>query len=141
MEFLRKMCICIRLLSLLIYMSSASVSPCQGPLWSQTCFSCMTCTSWICSSCTWFVPSDSNTSYMWVYVDDIILVNSIVPAAHRLVSAPCADFAVKDLGKLHFFLGLEVTHTLVVLTLIRQKCSLDLLWRACMLQCMHLLCS
>jgi hypothetical protein len=59
---------------------------------------------------------------MWVYVDDIILVSSIVPAAHRLVSALSADFAIKDLGKLHFFLRLP-TIINVILTLTQQKYS------------------
>jgi hypothetical protein len=60
---------------------------------------------------------------MWVYVDDIIFVSLIVPAAHRLVSALSADFDVKDLGKLHFFLRLP-TLINVILTLTQQKYSL-----------------
>jgi hypothetical protein len=50
------------------------------------------------------------TMYLVVYVDEIILGSSFVPAVVRLVSALGGDFAVKDLGKLHFFLGLEVTY-------------------------------
>jgi hypothetical protein len=46
--------------------------------------------------------------YLLVYVDDIILISSSTSAADALVRALGADFAVKDLGKLHFFLGLEV---------------------------------
>jgi hypothetical protein len=50
------------------------------------------------------------TMYILVYVDDIILVSSSVAATDRLVLALSSDFAVKDLGKLHYFLGLEVTY-------------------------------
>ena len=61
-----------------------------------------------------FVPSTAHTSlfllqrpqvtmYLLVYVDDIILVSSSVTAADRLVSSLGDDFAVKDLGKLHYF--------------------------------------
>ena len=49
--------------------------------------------------------------YLLVYVDDIILISSSVVAADRLVSAMSGDFAIKDLGQLHFFLGLEVNHS------------------------------
>nr|XP_020183060.2 uncharacterized mitochondrial protein AtMg00810-like [Aegilops tauschii subsp. strangulata] len=45
--------------------------------------------------------------YLLVYVDDIILVSSSDAAADRLVTALSGDFAVKDLGALHYFLGLE----------------------------------
>lgn len=48
--------------------------------------------------------------YILVYVDDIILVSSSVVATDRLVLALSSDFAVKDLGKLHYILGLEVTY-------------------------------
>jgi histone deacetylase 1/2 len=51
------------------------------------------------------------------------------------VTALGADFAVKDLGKLHYFLGLEVTHCDAGLTLTQQKYSMDLLRRSGMLQC------
>jgi histone deacetylase 1/2 len=45
------------------------------------------------------------------------------------------DFVVKDLGKLHYFLGLEVTHCDVGLTLTQQKYYLELLRRDGMLEC------
>jgi hypothetical protein len=48
--------------------------------------------------------------YLLVYVDDIIVISSSESATARLVTELGADFAVKDLGKLHYFLGLEVTH-------------------------------
>ena len=75
-----------------------------------------------------FVPSTADTSlfllqrpevtmYILVYVDDIILVSSSVTAVDRLVSSLGADFAVKDLGRLHYFLGLEVIHSDSGLTL------------------------
>ena len=73
--------------------------------------------------------------YLLVYVDDIILVSSSVTAADRLISAMSGDFAVKDLGTLHYFLGLEVSHSAGGLTLTQQKYSQDLLCRAGMLQC------
>jgi histone deacetylase 1/2 len=71
--------------------------------------------------------------YLLVYVDDIILISSSESATTRLVTALSADFAVKDLGKLHYFLGLEVTHCDAGLTLTQQKYSMDLLRHSGML--------
>ncbi|KAK1653250.1 hypothetical protein QYE76_071055 [Lolium multiflorum] len=75
------------------------------------------------------------TMYFLVYVDDITLVSSSATAADRLVSSLGTTFAVKDLGKLHYFLGLEVTHNDTSLSLTQKKYSHDLLRRAGMLQC------
>ncbi|XP_073358178.1 uncharacterized protein [Aegilops tauschii subsp. strangulata] len=93
-----------------------------------------------------FVPSTADTSlfivqrpevtmYILVYVDDIILVSSSASATDRLVSSLGAEFAVKDLGRLHYFLGLEVLHSDGGLTLTQKQYSQDLLRRAGMLQC------
>ena len=93
-----------------------------------------------------FTPSTADTSlfllqrpevtmYLLVYVDDIILISSTAAAADRLVIALRDDFAVKDLGALHFFLGLEVSRSSAGLTLTQKKYSLDLLRRAGMLKC------
>nr|XP_020172266.1 uncharacterized mitochondrial protein AtMg00810-like [Aegilops tauschii subsp. strangulata] len=75
--------------------------------------------------------------YLLVYVDDIILISSSDTAADRLVTALSDNFAVKDLGALHFFLGLEVSRSSAGLTLTQKKYSLDLSRRAGMLQCKH----
>jgi hypothetical protein len=56
--------------------------------------------------------------YLLVYVDDIILISSFDAAAGRLVSALSGDFAVKDLGALHYFLGLSRTWVLFTISLV-----------------------
>jgi histone deacetylase 1/2 len=56
-------------------------------------------------------------------------------ATDRLIASLSSDFAVKDLGKLHYFLGIEVTHSRNGLALSQMKYSQDLLRRAGMLQC------
>jgi histone deacetylase 1/2 len=73
--------------------------------------------------------------YLLVYVDDIILVSSSQSAADALVRSLGADFAVKDLGKLHYFLGVEVASHANELVMMQKKYSLDLLQRAGMLKC------
>ncbi|KAK1632460.1 hypothetical protein QYE76_006775 [Lolium multiflorum] len=77
------------------------------------------------------------TMYLLVYVDDIILISSSDAAIDRLLSALSGVFAVKDLGTLHYFLGLEVLRSSAGLSLTQHKYSLDLLRRAGMLECKH----
>jgi hypothetical protein len=72
--------------------------------------------------------------YLLVYVDDIILLSSSSSSTDALVHALGVDFAVKDLGKLHYFLGVEVISHDVGLVMTQKKYSLDLL-RARMLKC------
>jgi hypothetical protein len=66
-----------------------------------------------------FTPSTADTSlfilrrseltlYLLVYVDDIIVVSSSSAATDRLVHQLGKTFALKDLGPLHYFLGIEV---------------------------------
>ena len=52
--------------------------------------------------------------YILIYVDDIIIVSSSPSATNRLLPQLQADFALKDLGPLSYFLGIEVHHTSTV---------------------------
>lgn len=56
-----------------------------------------------------------------VYVVDIILIGNDIPSIHSLKSHLHFVFSVKDLGLLHFFLGLEVTYTKQGIILSQQK--------------------
>jgi hypothetical protein len=69
-----------------------------------------------------FVPSKGDTSlfflsnkqvtmYVLAYVDDIIVTSSSQDATNTLLKNLEKDFALKDLGELHYFLGIEVTKT------------------------------
>ena len=57
----------------------------------------------------------------------LILISSSPTAVDKLILSLRHDFAVKDLGPLHYFLGIEVTHTAAGLSLTQKKYSLDLL--------------
>jgi histone deacetylase 1/2 len=48
------------------------------------------------------------TIFLLIYVDDIIVANSSDAATKALLKDLQADFALKDLGELHYFLGIEV---------------------------------
>jgi histone deacetylase 1/2 len=75
------------------------------------------------------------TIYLLVYVDDIIVLSSSSLAIDRLILGLCQEFAVKDLGSLHYFLGVEVTRQSGGLTLTQCQYARDLLRRAGMLKC------
>jgi histone deacetylase 1/2 len=75
------------------------------------------------------------TIYLLVYVDDIIVLSSSSPAIDRLILGLRDAFAVKDLGHLHYFLGVEVARHKGGLTLTQRQYALDLLRRAGMLKC------
>jgi histone deacetylase 1/2 len=48
------------------------------------------------------------TMYVLVYVDDIIVASSSSKATEALLKDLEKEFALKDLGELHYFLGIEV---------------------------------
>jgi hypothetical protein len=50
----------------------------------------------------------SDTTYLLLYVDDIILTASSTGLRQRIISALQQEFAMKDLGELHHFLGMHV---------------------------------
>jgi len=49
-----------------------------------------------------------HTLFVLVYVDDIIVASSSQAATDVLLRDLQAEFALKDLGDLHYFLGIEV---------------------------------
>jgi histone deacetylase 1/2 len=75
------------------------------------------------------------TLYLLVYVDDIIVVSSSSTATDSLIHQLGASFALKDLGPLHYFLGVEVRAQGSGLLMSQQKYASDLLQRAGMLKC------
>uniref|UniRef100_A0A2N9HBX8 Reverse transcriptase Ty1/copia-type domain-containing protein n=1 Tax=Fagus sylvatica TaxID=28930 RepID=A0A2N9HBX8_FAGSY len=67
--------------------------------------------------------------YVLIYVDDIILTGSHSAAITDLLNSLKRDFAVKDLGSLNFFLGLEVLPNADGVLLSQQRYIMDLLNR------------
>jgi histone deacetylase 1/2 len=73
--------------------------------------------------------------FILVYVDDIIVVSSILSATMALLKKLNEDFALKDLGELHYFLGIEVSKVRDGILLTQEKYANDVLERAGMTQC------
>jgi hypothetical protein len=55
--------------------------------------------------------------FLLVYVDDTIVASSSLLVIDALLRDLIDDFALKDLGSLHYFLGIEVKHMSTGLTL------------------------
>ena len=55
--------------------------------------------------------TSSHTLLVLVYVDDILITGSSLFAITTLISSLNSCFALKDLGDLHHFLGIQVTRT------------------------------
>jgi len=82
-----------------------------------------------------FYDKGGITIYILVYVDDIIVASSTEKATAALLQDLQGEFALKDLGELHYFLGIEVTKVQEGIVLTQGKYASDLLKRVGMTDC------
>jgi hypothetical protein len=73
--------------------------------------------------------------FLLVYIDDIIVASSSASMVSDLLSALQKDFTLKDLGSLHYFLGVEVKQNKDDLHLSQKKYIMDLLQPIGMINC------
>jgi hypothetical protein len=73
------------------------------------------------------------TIFVLIYVDDIIITSSHQAAIPKLIADLQLSFAIKDLGPLHFFLGIEAIWTKDALHLSQQRYIHDLLTKTNMM--------
>jgi hypothetical protein len=76
-----------------------------------------------------------DVAYLLLYVDDMVLTGSSQAVLQQIVDKLRAEFAIKDLGKLRFFLGIEVRRTPTGFFLSQQRYAEDVLDRAGMVNC------
>ena len=72
---------------------------------------------------------------MLVYVDDIIVASSSSKAVEALLTDLRTDLALKDLGNLNYFLGIEVKKIQNGIIMTQQKYAADIIKRANMSCC------
>ncbi|CAM8952129.1 unnamed protein product [Rhodiola kirilowii] len=76
--------------------------------------------------------------YILVYVDDLIITGSCSVAIFEFISLLNATFSLRDLGPLHYFLGIELVRHKSSIALSQQKYIRDLLHRSCMADAKHI---
>ncbi|KAJ4767896.1 Gag/pol [Rhynchospora pubera] len=72
---------------------------------------------------------NNHTTIVLVYVDDIIITGTSTTAVNNLIATLQQRFALKDLGPLHFFLGIAVTNNKDGMILSQKQYILNLLCR------------
>jgi hypothetical protein len=77
----------------------------------------------------------NHITIMAVYVDDMIITGDDPLEVTKLKENLCAQFEVKDLGQLRYFLGIEIARSPKGIILSQQKYVLDLLKDTCMILC------
>ncbi|KAM1755844.1 hypothetical protein ACFX12_008126 [Malus domestica] len=77
---------------------------------------------------------DSGIVILLLYVDDIIITGNAAAAMQQVISALTNEFDIKDLGDLHFFLGIQISRKTHGLCLSQSKYILDLLTKTEMLE-------
>ena len=71
--------------------------------------------------------SNAGCIYLVVYVDDIVLTGSDHHGISQLKQHICHHFQTKDLGKLRYFMGIEVAQSNHGIVISQRKYALDLL--------------
>jgi hypothetical protein len=86
-------------------------------------------------SSLFFYSDDNCTIYILMYVDYIIVASSSAKFTNALVRKLGQEFALKDLGDLHYFLGIEVTRNKEELLMTQERYVRDILHRVNMENC------
>jgi hypothetical protein len=73
--------------------------------------------------------------YLLIYVDDIIVASSTDATVEALLNDLQSEFALKDLGLLNYFLGIEVKMSSDGIVLTQEKYTRDILRRIDMQDC------
>nr|GEW14943.1 hypothetical protein [Tanacetum cinerariifolium] len=76
-----------------------------------------------------------DTTYLLLYVDNIILTASSTSLLQRIISLLHANFVMTDLGPLNYFLGISATRTISGIFLSQTKYAAEIFEQAHMLNC------
>ncbi|KAM2554832.1 hypothetical protein TB2_018922 [Malus domestica] len=77
-----------------------------------------------------FIKSSPTPVFILVYVDDILVIGPSSAACQQVITQLNAFFLIKDLGALHYFVGVEVKRSSSGLFISQTKYILDLLAKA-----------
>ncbi|MFS7986065.1 putative RNA-directed DNA polymerase [Helianthus anomalus] len=88
-----------------------------------------------CDNSLFIYSTGHEIAYLLLYVDDIVLTASSDKLLHDIIQTLSREFAMSDLGTLHHFLGIKVTHTATGLFLDQTQYAKDIINRANMTAC------
>lgn len=89
-----------------------------------------------CDPCLFTINSKGLQMYLLVYVDDVIVAHNSPTAMERLLKKIQAEYNIRDIGPLAWFLGVKVTHlSCGAIFLSQEKYLLSVLSRFNMLDC------
>uniref|UniRef100_A0A5K1A4K1 Reverse transcriptase Ty1/copia-type domain-containing protein n=1 Tax=Nymphaea colorata TaxID=210225 RepID=A0A5K1A4K1_9MAGN len=75
------------------------------------------------------------TTWLLIYIDDIVITGNSSSHISYVKGMLQQEFKMKDLGELRYFLGVELDRTNDRLTLTQHKYTLDILYRAGIINC------
>ncbi|XP_070014778.1 uncharacterized mitochondrial protein AtMg00810-like [Nicotiana sylvestris] len=73
------------------------------------------------------VPSEGSVVFVAIYVDDVLVTGTHLQEIESLKTFLHSTFKIKDLGRLHYFLGLEIQYTEKGILMSQRKFTIDLL--------------
>ncbi|GJZ98006.1 ribonuclease H-like domain-containing protein, partial [Tanacetum coccineum] len=83
----------------------------------------------------WFQRQGTDTAYLLLYVDDIVLTASSESLLQQIIRSLHQEFAMTDLGPLDYFMGILVTRDSSGLFLSQEKYAIEILDMAHMDNC------
>ncbi|XP_071735749.1 uncharacterized mitochondrial protein AtMg00810-like [Rutidosis leptorrhynchoides] len=88
-----------------------------------------------CDTSLFIYRQGSDTAYLLLYVDDIILTASSTGLLQQIISSLHKEFSMTDLGPLNYFLGIHATRTASGLFLSQKQYATEVIERAGMPTC------
>ncbi|XP_071687627.1 uncharacterized mitochondrial protein AtMg00810-like [Rutidosis leptorrhynchoides] len=88
-----------------------------------------------CDTSLFIYKHGTDTAYLLLYVDDIILTASSTAFLHRVITSLHQEFSMTDLCPLNYFLGISVTCTPSGMFLSQKKYASEIIERADMVGC------
>ncbi|GJX70294.1 ribonuclease H-like domain-containing protein [Tanacetum coccineum] len=88
-----------------------------------------------CDSSLFIYRQGTDTAYLLLYVDDIVLTASSKSLLQRIIGSLHQEFALTDLGSLNYFFGISVTRDSSGLFLSQKKYASEILEKAHMVNC------
>ncbi|GJT92390.1 ribonuclease H-like domain-containing protein [Tanacetum coccineum] len=88
-----------------------------------------------CDSLLFIFRHGTDTAYLLLYVDDILLTASFESLLQQIIRSLHQEFAMTNLGSLNYFLGISVTRDSSRLLLSQKKYDVEILERAHRVTC------